>query len=47
MSYRDVIGQVHQQDKQRILKIKSDLMFLHQTHQSLISDLQKTFPKRF
>ena len=42
-----MIEEVHQRDKQISMKIRPDLLFIHQDHEDVGEHVQEAFPKRF
>ena len=47
MTHKNIIAKTHVYDKQTQLKIKSDVLYLHEKHQELMKEIENTFPYRF
>jgi hypothetical protein len=47
LSYQEVIRQVHSMDKQVDLRIRPDVLYLHQKHKDLAEAIEQAFPRRF
>lgn len=41
MTYKDVITEAHSKDRQKMLKIKPDKLYLHEKHQLIMKDIEK------